>query len=273
MKIRDLMEAGDKLSAYLRKNSHHFQTFGDIYVFIWTDKVLSVLMKAGVKSNSDLRGVSTPGEIGLGIINSTTGDICVGAIDNDYDALWASSTDVSDFFVATGNRKLIRLPNRLQNLADMLKRAAEPVQEGGVDAIADYVEDNELEHVDAQAIRGMESVDEVKSYLEDERDKAEEELAKVDDERKELLSHAKELLRSGNKNGARELTKKVDVLCGDNTSIKIDINHLLKQKHLFVDSEDGEDGDVQDEIDDWTKNFQRDFPDLDIDDAREFSPT
>lgn len=276
MKIQHLLEAPSKLQAFISKNSTHFQQFGDIYVFIWTDQVLAALRRAGIKSNEDIDTVVTPHEIGLGIVNSVTGEVCIGAIDPDYDALWAASADVSDFFVATKNKKLIRLPNRLQNLADMLKRSAQPeAQEGGVDAIVDYINEYGIESLDTQAIQNMNSAAEVRDYLESERDNAQQELDKLSSKKEELLTS----LDNARANGAsseerRVIRKKLESMIGPKSSIITDIEDILKQKHLFVEPTDSDDGssDADAEIDSWTKNFNRDFPDLDLPDAREFAP-
>jgi hypothetical protein len=276
MKITHLLEAPSKLQAFITKNSTHFQQFGDNYVFIWTDEVLAALRRAGTKSNEDIDTVVVPYEIGLGIVNAATGDVCVGAIDPDYDALWASSSDVSDFFVATGNRKLIRLPNRLQNLADLLKKAAEPESEtGGVDAIVDYIDEYGLETVDVEAIKNMDSASEVRDYLEEERDRAQEELDNTKDQKESLLSALDDARTKGaSPDVRRSIRKKLETLVGPNSNTVSDIEDILKQKHLFVEpGEDSDTSDVDSEIDSWTRNFNRDFPDLDLPDAREFTPT
>jgi hypothetical protein len=275
MKIQHLLEAPSKLQAFITKNSTHFQQFGDNYVFIWTDEVLAALRRAGIKINEDIDTVVVPYEIGLGIVNAVTGNVCVGAIDPDYDALWASSDDVSDFFAATKNKKLIRLPNRLQNLADMIKRASQPEEQaGGVDAIVDYIEEYGIESLDVEAIKNMDSADEVRDYLESERDKAQAELDQMKDQKESLLSALDDARSKESSNEVRRsIRKKLEALVGPNSNTVSDIDDILKQKHLFVEPGDNdEDSDVGAEIDSWTRNFNRDFPDLDLPDAREFAP-
>lgn len=272
MKIQHLLEAPSKLQAFISKNSGHFQQFGDVYVFLWTDDVLAMLTRMGAKTSDEFDGVQVPNELGLGLVNAVTGEICVGAIDSDYDALWAASQDVSDFFVNTKNRKLIRLPNRLQNLADMLKQAADPAQAGGVDAIVDYIDEYGIETVDVQAIKNMETTDEVRQYLEDLRDEAQGALDEVKEKQSELVAKAKKLLAAGDKDGARALSSQSREIRGNNGYIVKDAEDILKQKHLFTDQEATDTSEVDDNINTWTQNFLRDFPDLDLGDAREFAP-
>lgn len=272
MKIQHLLEAPSKLQAFVTKNGTSFQKFGDVQVFLWTDQILAALIKAGAKTNEDLNEVSVPNEMGLGLVNVATGEVCVGAIDIDYDALWASSQDVSDFFVATKNKTLIRLPNRLQNLADLLKEAANPEEAGGVDAIIDYIEENGIENVDVGAIKGMNSADEVKSYLEDQRDSAQEALNSVEKEQDDLTEQAKKFWKMGNKSEAAKIMKKIKELSGSNDSIVFDIEDILKQRHLFSDQSGTDTSAVDADIKKWVTSFNRDFPDLDLSDARELAP-
>lgn len=279
MKISHLLEATSPLQAFISQHIDQFQQVGNSYLFIWTDDLLKSLIKAGVKANRDLKTVSVPNEIGLGIVNPTTGAICVGAIDDGYEALWASSDDVSDFFAATRNRKLIQLPNRLQNLADMLKRAAEPeAATGGVDGIVEYIEEEGIESLDVDAIKAMDSVDEVRDYLETIRDEEQAKLDSTKEERAEIVAKAKALLKSGDKKGAKALTSQIRELTSDvNITAIHNAEDILDQHHLFrskgtdgIDSDLEDNDDAERDIDKWTRSFNRDFPDLDLTDAREF---
>jgi hypothetical protein len=275
MKITEMMESTTKLVAYVKKNEGLFQAMGNYYVFLWTDGVLRSLIKSGAKANEELATVTTPGEIGLGIVNITTGDICIGAIDHDYEALWASSTDVSDFFHNSKNRTIMRLPNRLQNLADMFARQNEGGEEGGVDAIIDYIEEEGIESIDVDTIGNMASGQEVKEYLEELLERAEGELERVNSKVDELMTVFKTLAndKHKNKDKMRNIMNKVREMEGNNKDIVNDVTILLKQDHLFTDSDsDGDDNsNVEQEIDKWSNNFKRDF-DIGLKDAREFDP-
>lgn len=265
MKITELLAEAKKanISSYLSAQSD-FQQIGNYYVFIWTNNQLKELLKVGVRSSTDLQTVRTPGSAGIGIVDGRTGHICVGAIDHDYEALWASSTDVSDFFVASRNRKLMQLPNRLQNLADLLAELSEQSKDdfksdnSGVDAIVDTIkndDDFDDSPIDTQKISGMKSVSDVKNYLTSELKAV---LRKLDKDRVKNLSY-------------EELS--------DAIQLRKDIEHLLKKKsHLFVDSDDTDDddtedsGDLESKIDAWTRHFQRDFPNLNLDSAQMLDP-
>ena len=270
-----MMESTTKLVAYVKKNEGLFQAMGNYYVFLWTDGVLRSLIKSGAKANEELATVTTPGEIGLGIVNITTGDICIGAIDHDYEALWASSTDVSDFFHNSKNRTIMRLPNRLQNLADMFARNSSDENKGGVDAILDYIEEEGIESIDVDTISNMTGGQEVKEYLEDELETAKQNISRVQSELDKLMIVYKTLMkdREGKREDRKIIKNKIDSLVGDNESKIFDIERILKQDHLFTDSDsDGDDNsNVEQEIDKWSKNFKRDF-DIGLKDAREFDP-
>jgi hypothetical protein len=273
MKITEMMESTTKLVAYVKKNEGLFQAMGNYYVFLWTDGILRSLIKSGAKANEELATVTTPGEIGLGIVNITTGDICIGAIDHDYEALWASSTDVSDFFHDSKNRTIMRLPNRLQNLADMFARQNEGGEEGGVDAILRYIDDEGYQSIDINTIENMSSGGEVKLYLQDELDSAINHIEGVQEEIDDLNAEAKKYLKTGQDKKAYELLDQVEGLLGDSVSLKNEIEDVLKQDHLFTDSDSDEEdnSNVEDEITKWSNNFKRDF-DIGLKDAREFDP-
>jgi hypothetical protein len=275
MKITELMESTDKLVAYLNKNSEYLQPFGNSYVFLWTDSTLRSMIKAGAKVSDDLSTVTTPGEIGIGIVNAATGHLCVGAIDQDYDALWASSTDVSDFFASTKNKTLIRLPGRLQNLADMLARQSSGDDTGGVDAILKYIDEEGMENIDVDAIKDMNSGDEVKEYLEYQLTNLNNIQKSNEDEHDRLLNQFDTLVDNNASNEEiMKIRQKIRKLSGNNESTIFEIENILKERHLFTDSDSDEDdtSDVASEIDKWTNNFNRDFPNFDISDAREFDP-
>lgn len=270
-----MMESTTKLVAYVKKNEGLFQAMGNYYVFLWTDGVLRSLIKSGAKANEELATVTTPGEIGLGIVNITTGDICIGAIDHDYEALWASSTDVSDFFHDSKNRTIMRLPNRLQNLADMFARQNEGDEEGGVDAIIDYIEEQGWENIDTAAIQNMKSGQEVKDYLIDQLENATSELERVKPEINSLMDKLREYAHNKKKyqKEIRQVMNDVNELKGSNGLIVLEIKDVLKQDHLFtdIDSDGDDNSNVEQEIDKWSKNFKRDF-DIGLKDAREFDP-
>ncbi len=275
MKITEMMESTTKLVAYVKKNEGLFQAMGNYYVFLWTDGVLRSLIKSGAKANEELATVTTPGEIGLGIVNITTGDICIGAIDHDYEALWASSTDVSDFFHDSKNRTIMRLPNRLQNLADMFARNSSDENKGGVDAILDYIDEEGIESVDTNEISNMSSGQEVRDYLEDLLEEPENELERVQPKIDELnkLFSTLGADRRRNANKMMDISDRINELKEGNDIKIIELEGLLKQDHLFTDSDsDGDDNsNVEQEIDKWSKNFKRDF-DIGLKDAREFDP-
>lgn len=278
MKISHLLEAPSPLQAFISKNIDQFQQVGNAYLFIWTNELLKALIKAGANANRDLKTVTVPNEIGLGIVNPMSGDICVGAIDDGYDALWAASDDVSDFFAATRNRKLIRLPNRLQNLADLLKQAAEPeAATGGVDGIVEYIEEEGWSDIDVDAIKSMDSVDEVKDYLEDQLASAKQHLDGVKPKIDELMDHYDQLNGASNKAARQKILSQVESLEDGKHSIVTQAEDILDQHHLFkvtdttgIDQSDDSDSDTEAAIDKWTRSFNRDFPDLDLRDAREF---
>lgn len=247
MKVTELLQeaVSTKLARLLK--SDQFVPIGNNYVFIWTDDLLRSLLQAGAKSGDELDTLRTPGSIGIGIVNGKTGDVCVGAIDSDFDALWASSMDVSDFFMGSGNKNIIRLPNRLQNLADLLadydyddSNQDFKSDKTGVSAIVDHIKnDDNLDELSPYLndISKLESVDDVKDYLED------------------LLNDAKSIRAKGDDVSYEEYDKA--------HAEQLAIEYFFKHKsHLLHDDEGEVDKDLKSKLDKWTSSFRKDFPGL-----------
>jgi len=270
MKIKDLLteNINRNLTRYLKNNSNNFEVINNHYVFIWTNELLRDLIRNGANTNDELSTVVTPGSIGIGIVNGSTGDICVGAIDHDYDALWASNIDVSDFFVDTKNKNLIRLPNKLQNLADLLadyspSDPSDPFKssKSGVAAIIDTLKNNDdysdilkLKPI-AREINKMNDVLDVKEFLENSVQDFKNDFSILDAKfDNDTISDEEYKTRRTLKN------------------LIFDIEFFLKhESHLFKESNEQSE-DIKQKLDKWIKSFNRDFPNLDVSSAVEFDP-
>jgi hypothetical protein len=267
MKIAHLLNESinRNLARYLKSNSSKFEVVGNYNVFIWTNELLRALIKNGAKTNDELSTVVTPGSIGVGIINTRTGDICVGAIDQDYDALWVSNMDVSDFLVNTKNKNLIRLPNRLQNLADLLadyeppnKNSPFKSDKSGVDAIIDTIKNDDTYYNISEArfimskISKMTNVKDVKDFLDNAIQKLKSESSNIPPDTLTFKEFRKRA-HSGT------IAKYIEVF-------------LERESHLFKEDQEEQNEDIQEKLDKWIDHFNRDFPNLDVQDPLSFDP-
>jgi hypothetical protein len=305
MKFGDILreDVNVELLHYVRDNEDFYEVGGN-FVFLWTNKTLRGLIKNGAKPGTELGSISTPSknQIGIGILNINTSDVCVGAIDNDYTALWVSSAaDVRLFFRQIKNKKVAGLPTRLQNLAELLSTESEEDEEesvtgSSVKKILDKInKDDQYEGIKDNSdiipgtldLDGMKG-DEVRAHFEEIIKKLKsraltlkKQVQKIEDvitknqnsmSDEEILS----LMKKSNDIGGYELRGIRDFI-DDMT------NFIKRERDLFIDDEED---DIEDDnlpieaetdntelkIDVWTDEFLADFPTLPLEDARQFDP-
>jgi hypothetical protein len=305
MKFGDILreDVNVQLLHYVRGNEDFYEVGGN-FVFLWTNKTLRGLIKNGAKPGTELGSISTPSknQIGIGILNINTSDVCVGAIDRDYTALWVSSAaDVRLFFRQIKNKKVSGLPTRLQNLAELLSTEDEEDQEesvtgSSVKKILDKIDrDDQYEGIKDNAdiipgtldLDGMKG-DEVRSHFE--------EVIKKIKHRESILKKQVQKITDIIKAKGKQLSRDeiIDLINKQNNmggyelrgirSFIRDMELFLKrERDLFIDDEED---DIEDDnlpieaetdntelkIDIWTDEFLADFPTLPLEDARQFDP-
>jgi hypothetical protein len=289
MNIKEIItEAVDRELLKQLNNSQLFSKQGDSYVFIWTNKTLRTLLRnPAFKSaqDSDLGTVSTPGSAhGIGIIHIPTNSICVGAIDNDYTALWTSSEDVNDFFRKVKSPKIRSLLNRLEDLAMDLEAyndaggeedTGSKITSKGVQRILDTInaDDSDYSAIPQEYldIEDM-SVEEARKHLESALKVLKKTAATNQKQIDVLLSIFRN--SSSTKEKKTEIAKKLNDFPTYDSEIESLQDFLRNEKQLFTDIEDTEseqsdtsDTDMEElenTLYEWARNFERDFPDLDV---------
>ena len=305
MKFGDILreDANVQLLHYVSSNNDFYDVGGN-FVFLWTNRTLRNLIKNGANPGTDLGSISTPSknQVGIGILNINTSDVCVGAIDHDYTALWVSSMDdVRLFFRQIRNKKITGLPTRLQNLAELLSTEDEEDEEesitgSSVKKILDKInKDDRYEGIkdNADIIPGTLELDGMKGN--EVRAHFEEIVRKLKSREKILDSQIKKIDDIIREKGRQMSEKEIDALFDKRDSMGgleargirnfiDDMNSFLKrEKDLFIDDDedDQEDDNLPIEaetdntelkIDIWTDEFKADFPTLPLEDARQFDP-
>jgi hypothetical protein len=305
MKFGDILreDANVQLLHYVRDNEDFYEVGGN-FVFLWTNKTLRGLIKNGAKPGTELGSISTPSknQIGIGILNINTSDVCVGAIDHDYTALWVSSAaDVRLFFRQIKNKKVSGLPTRLQNLAELLSTEDEEDEEesvtgSSVKKILDKIDrDDQYEGIKNEAylipgtldLDGMKG-DEVRAHFEEVLIKIKSREKILEKQVQQIMNIMKEKSGQLSKDEIRSLIKKKNEIGGNELAgllnLHDDLKHFLKrERDLFIDDEED---DIEDDnlpieaetdntelkIDVWTDEFLADFPTLPLEDARQFDP-
>lgn len=307
MKITHLLvetAASNKLLKVL--NGSEFNRVDNYYVFIWTGAEVTKLAKAGLESANKVKQHSPQGQIGIGIVDVNTEEICLGDISEDggeFKAFWASSLDnPSDFFRAAMEDNIAKIknfPSRLQYLANKFESlnkiengSEDKITSTGVQKIVDTLNSNEDYSSLANSFEfDTDDVQEAKRQIEHTLRHTKKQIAHTEKQVSKLESmladpHIGEkmsedelegLLDEYNSLGGNKLTFMKDAVDQMTKFLRVESDLFDPSTNDETDSDSDVDASaessekIESDIKDWEEDFNSSFPKLKVD-AMKFYP-